>query len=116
MDGPPFAADSHQTAVWHFDAARGPSTPSLDHLVGGNQQTTRHGEAERLCGLEVEDRLELARCLHRQVGGLVAAQDAIDICRVLPKLDGPGKPVGHDTTGGHKDTKVVDRWQPMSSR
>src|ERR1700747_3764 len=29
----PFAADSI-TAVWHSDAARGPSTPSLDHLVG----------------------------------------------------------------------------------
>src|SRR6185437_3046849 len=30
MDGPPFAADSHQPALWHLDAARGPSTPSLD--------------------------------------------------------------------------------------
>src|SRR5262249_34134884 len=29
----PFAADSI-TAVWHSDAARGPSTPSFDHLVG----------------------------------------------------------------------------------
>src|SRR5262249_10311770 len=31
----PFAADSI-TAVWHSDAARGPSTPSFDHLVGGS--------------------------------------------------------------------------------
>src|SRR5262245_11547332 len=28
----PVAADSI-TAVWHSDAARGPSTPSLDHLI-----------------------------------------------------------------------------------
>src|SRR5262245_29816132 len=38
----PFAADSI-TAVWHSDAARGPSTPSLAHLVGAAEQRGRHG-------------------------------------------------------------------------
>src|SRR5262249_17851793 len=28
------AADFFKTPVWHVDAARGPSTPSFDHLVG----------------------------------------------------------------------------------
>src|SRR6516225_826361 len=32
-----------QTAVWHSDAARGPSTPSFDHLVGAGEQRGRHG-------------------------------------------------------------------------
>src|SRR5262249_43940461 len=27
-----------QTAVWHSDAARGPSTPSFDHLVGAGER------------------------------------------------------------------------------
>src|SRR5262249_49365673 len=42
-----------QTAVWHSDAARGPSTPSLDHLVGAGKQSGRHSKAERLCSLEL---------------------------------------------------------------
>src|SRR6516162_3292977 len=40
----PFAADSI-TAVWHSDAARGPSTPSFDHLVGAREQAGRQFEA-----------------------------------------------------------------------
>ena len=39
----------------------------------------RHVEAERLGGLEVDDQLELGRLLHRQVGRLLALEDAIDI-------------------------------------
>src|SRR5262249_47426500 len=42
-----------QTAVWHSDAARGPSTPSLDHLVGEREHARRDFEAERLGRLEV---------------------------------------------------------------
>ena len=44
----------------------------------------RHVEAERLRGLEVDGHFELGRRLHRQVGGLGAAQDAVDIGRRLP--------------------------------
>ena len=33
-------------------------------------------EAERLGGLEVDHQLELGRLLHRQVGGLLALEDA----------------------------------------
>src|SRR6516225_6941897 len=33
-----------QTAVWHSDAARGPSTPSFNHLVGEREQRWRQVE------------------------------------------------------------------------
>src|SRR5262245_18787717 len=33
-----------QTAVWHSDAARGPSTPSFDHLVGALEPVDRAEE------------------------------------------------------------------------
>src|SRR5215831_12941305 len=56
-----------QTAVWHSDAARGPSTPSFDHLVGASEQRGRNIEAERLDGLEIEDELELGPLDDRQV-------------------------------------------------
>src|SRR5262249_32445677 len=71
----PFAADSI-TAVWHSDAARGPSTPSFDHLVGGHEQLVRHSEAKQPRSRSVDDPLELARLHHRQVLGLGALEDA----------------------------------------
>ena len=46
------------------------------------EQRRRHGEAERLGGLEVDDQLELGRLLDRQVGGLRALENPADVdCR-----------------------------------
>ena len=43
-------------------------------------------EAERLGGLEVDHQLVLGRRLHRQVGWLLALEDAIDIACRAPEL------------------------------
>src|SRR5262245_38153907 len=40
----PFPGDSPETPVWHLDAARGPSTPSFDHLVGAGKHRRRQLE------------------------------------------------------------------------
>src|SRR3974390_1247539 len=88
----------------------------LDHLVGGHEQTRRHGQAERLRRFEVDDRFELGRRLHRKIGRFVAAQDAVDIGRPLPiHVDVVG-PVGHETTGGDEQTLPVDRRQTVPGR
>jgi len=51
----------------------------LDHLVGGDQQARRHGQAERLRSLEIEDSFIPGWRLHRKLGGVGAAQDAVNI-------------------------------------
>jgi hypothetical protein len=55
----PALLQKHQFGT--LDAARGPSTPSLDHLVGGNEQFVGHSEAEHPGGRGVDNELELAR-------------------------------------------------------
>jgi hypothetical protein len=48
----------------------------FDHLVGASEQGERHGDAERLRRLQVDNQLDLGRLLHRQVGRLFTFQDA----------------------------------------
>ena len=44
-----------------FNVAQGPigDIRLFDHLVGGGEQRLRHGEVERLRGLEIDQKLEL---------------------------------------------------------
>ena len=51
-------------------------------------------EAERLGGLEVDHQFELGRRLHRQVGRLLALENAIDVAGRAPELVDPIRPVG----------------------
>jgi hypothetical protein len=51
----------------------------LDYLVGAGEQRLRHGDAERLCGLQVDYQLELDRLLHRPVGGALSLKDLTGI-------------------------------------
>src|SRR6516164_10039372 len=51
----------------------------FDDLVGAQHDRRGYGKAERRGGLAVYDHLELGRKLHREIAGLLAAQNAIDI-------------------------------------
>src|SRR5215472_8584751 len=103
----PFAADSI-TAVWHSDAARGPSTPSFDHLVGAGEQRRWHIEAERPSGVEVDHQLELGRLHDWQVHRLGAIEDTRGIEPDLAKGIGEVGSVAHQPAG-RKQKRVANR-------
>ena len=67
---------------------------SFDHLVGAWRAASRHCEAERLGGLQVDHQLVLGRRLYRQVGRLLTFEDAIDIAGGAPELIDEVWPVG----------------------
>jgi hypothetical protein len=51
----------------------------FDHLVGAILYRLRHGNAERVRSLEVEEQLDFACLLHRQVGGFLALENTADV-------------------------------------
>jgi hypothetical protein len=60
---------------WRGRSTAGPShyrTYLFNHLVGATKQRDGNGEAERLCGLEIDDKRDLSDLLDRQVGCLLA--------------------------------------------
>ena len=52
---------------------------SLDHLIRAKQQPLRNGEAERVRSLQIDHELEFGWLLDRQVTGIRALEDSIDI-------------------------------------
>src|SRR5271165_38205 len=63
----------------------GPGRTALfDHFVGAHEQRGWYFDAERLCSLEIDDKLELGRCLHWKLARFGTLKDAIDIGSSLP--------------------------------
>jgi hypothetical protein len=90
-----------QPALCHLGAARGPSTPSFDHLVGKAEQPQRHDEFQALKGapsrpvrpsraaidsLHAADESVFGRRLHRKVARLRTLEDSIDVSCCLSVL------------------------------
>src|SRR5215510_9919388 len=99
-----------QTAVWHSDAARGPSTPSLDHLVGAGEQGRRHFKAKRAGGGQIDDQLELARLLYRQVGRLCTLEDFAGVNADLTVCFDQARSVAHEAASFRILAYIEDGW------
>src|SRR5215470_16056086 len=105
-----------QTAVWHSDAARGPSTPSFDHLVGAGKQRGRHVEDERAGGLHVDHQLKLGRLHDRQVGGLGALEDLTGVGADLTTHVHTIGRVAHQPAGFDSLASGIARGNPITRR
>src|SRR5262249_44843069 len=71
---------------------------------------------KRLRSLEVDDELVFHRRLHRQVGGLLALEDAIDLAGSEAELLEEIGTIREETAGVGEKAGAVDRGQAMLGR
>src|SRR5262245_58898947 len=92
------------------------SLRSFDHLVGANKQSSRHSEAERLRGLEVDDQLDFGGLLDRQVRGFLALENAARVEATQAKHIAEVVSVAHEPARGSECGELVDCWNPVAER
>src|SRR5262249_61036913 len=95
-----------------------PPFTSFDLLVCARKQRRRDFNAERLGGLEIYDELVFGRRLHRQIGGPLALENAVDVTgrpTVLVHFERI-RPVGHQAAASNEKTGGIDGGQPVLGR
>ena len=92
---------------------------SLSYSITSSARASSVGGTSRpsaLAVLRLIDQLVLGRRLHRQVGRLLALEDAVDVAGRAPVLVDQIRPVGDQATGGDEVAAGVDRGQPVPGR
>jgi hypothetical protein len=79
----------------------------FDHLVGQREQRGRHGEAERIRGLTINDEFELCRLLN----GLSALQDLIHKSGSAPEKIDEARALGHQAPLVRELAKAIHGWE-----
>src|SRR6266446_9957590 len=94
-------------------AAAGVRGGSFDDLVGAGEDRWRHGEAERLGGLEIDDQLESRRLLDRQISRLLALEDLSDVNAEPVKGGREAGSIADQAAGFGEPAPLIDRWNGM---
>src|SRR5438034_5060359 len=93
-----------------------PAAISPDDLIRPREQRLRNRQPERLCGLEVDDQLELPRLLDGQVSGLGALENLVDVGDGVPEHVETVRPIGQKATHLRVLAQPIDRWQTVPGR
>ena len=86
----------------------------LDDLVGAREERVQDGEPERLGSLQVDDQFVFRRRLHREVGRLLALEDAVDIPGCSAELIDQIGRKGHQAAVGYEYRLLVNCGQFVS--
>src|SRR5262245_1243377 len=82
----------------------------FDHLIGGDKQGGRNGEAKRLGGLEIDSQMEFGWLNNRQVAWFFALENPAGINADLAINIGDAYAVGHQAAGCGKLAKCIACW------
>src|SRR5215831_16304267 len=82
---------------------------SLDHLISAGEDRRRDRQAERLCGVEIDNQLEPRRLLDRQIARLGALEDLPGVNADLAIDTGDAGPIADQAAGRSKLTPLIDR-------
>src|SRR5262245_41604919 len=85
---------------------------SLDHLIRPPEYLLRYCQTDLLRCREIYHQLELRRLLHRQIRGLGALQDFVDVYCDEPVAVCDVRPVGYESAGIYNFFSAVHRRQP----
>jgi hypothetical protein len=85
----------------------------LNYLVGGCKQRLWNGETKRPCGLEIDDHRQPNLRLHRKVGRLLAAKDAVEVRRRTTELIGDVNAIRYEAAARREETESIDGWQAI---
>jgi hypothetical protein len=82
---------------------------SFDDLVGKGEDRSRDRQPQRLRRLEIDNQLVLGRLLDRQVGGLGAFEDLVDVSGGAPPQLVKARPVTSGPRNRHTSSRHMSR-------
>src|SRR5215813_7809827 len=89
---------------------------SFDHFICPREHVRWNRQGDLLSGFEIDNELELLRLLHREVGGLGALQDLVNIRSRAVVQVAKTHAVAHEPSSFDKFRKRVDYGQPIFDR
>src|SRR5262249_23705201 len=89
---------------------------SFEYFVGRNNEPRGDVKPKRFCRFEVESCLVLGGRLHREFGGLCAAQDTVKVGGGSSEQGALVGPIGYEAAVRHKKAEGIDRRQAMFLR